>query len=227
MENAKRIWLICIFILLTIFLYYLSSYYSIYLFEKKEKNVIHTLENLQIQIETNQKNPTIWNYQYSSSSEKVYREEMDKNTGINEISDSNSKIESWKGDSILYIPDINLEKIVYTGKDRETHLQNYELVTACDNMKYENGGNYIICGHASKLYGHSLNRIKEVKEGTIIQIKTKNKTDKYIVKSVTYPNMNQTSDYCNQTTDNVITIISCAKYVSKESYIVIRAEYKE
>ena len=132
----------------------------------------------------------------------------------------------WVGDCILMIPDINLEKIVYTGKNREEHLKNYELITASENMKYTNGGNYIICGHASRLYGHSLNRLKEVKKGTKIQIQTKDKKEEYIVNEVTYENMNKTSEYCNQTMNNTLTIISCAKYVSEESYIVIHAKRK-
>lgn len=137
--------------------------------------------------------------------------------------DSQSK---WIGDCVLVIPDIDLEKIVYTGKNREQHLENYELITASENMKYTNGGNYIICGHASRLYGHSLNRLKEVKKGTKIQIWTRDKMEEYIVNQVTYQNMNQTSQYCNQTQSNTLTIISCAKYVSKESYIVIHAKRK-
>ena len=37
--------------------------------------------------------------------------------------------------------------------------KNLFLITADAHMRYKNGGNYIICGHASKLYGHSLNRL--------------------------------------------------------------------
>lgn len=133
---------------------------------------------------------------------------------------------TWKGDCILSIPDIELQKIVYTGSERLEHLKQYELATAADNMQYNNGGNYIICGHASRLYGHSLNRIKEVQKGTIIYIKTPGHTDRYIVDQVSYENMYETSIYCNQTTDKRLTIISCAKYISKNSYIVIQAKLK-
>lgn len=225
MKKSKWIWWFCVLILFGILVYYLSSYYMVYLMEKEEKMAIHTLENRKIQIETKTDKSANLNYQYSLSSEKIYdNTEYEKDKPKEP---SNIQSEKWKGDSILFIPDIELEKVVYTGKNRESHLQNYELVTASDDMKYENGGNYIICGHASKLYGHSLNRIKEVKEGTVIQIKTKDTTDEYVVNRVIYPNMNQTSEYCNQTTENTITIISCAKYVSKESYIVIQAERKD
>ncbi len=130
---------------------------------------------------------------------------------------------NWVGDCILTIPDINLEKIVYTGSNRLEHLKEYGLATASDTMEYKNGGNYIICGHASRLYGHSLNRIKELEKGDAIYIKTRNGTDRYIVKQVRFENMNKTSRYCNQTETRQLTIISCAKYVSKSSYIVITA----
>lgn len=146
-------------------------------------------------------------------------------TQVNNKSDTSTE-SKWIGDCILSIQDIDLTKIVYTGKDRNQHLENYELITANDNMKYSNGGNYIICGHASRLYGHSLNRLKEVKKGAIIKIQTKDKSDEYIVTQVTYENMNKTSQYCNQTQENTLTIVSCAKYISNDSYIVVHAKRK-
>ncbi|MCM1498635.1 MAG: sortase [Clostridium sp.] len=130
----------------------------------------------------------------------------------------------WKGDCILSIDAINLEKVVYNGSNRETHLNQYELVTATDDMSYNKGGNYVICGHASRLYGHSLNRLKEIKKGTAITITTRDRTDEYIVNEVLFENMNKTSKYCSQTHNPVLTIISCARFVSDESYIVIHAQ---
>lgn len=131
---------------------------------------------------------------------------------------------SQQSDCIISIPSIDLEKKIYTGSNRLKYLEQYELVTATDNMTYANGGNYIICGHASRLYGHSLNRIKEIKKNDIIYIQTANKRDKYIVYEVYYENMNNTSEYCVQTEERMLTIISCAKYISKESYIIIHAK---
>lgn len=142
------------------------------------------------------------------------------------ISHNKSEKSMCGADCVLSIPDIELEKIVYTGKDREKHLNNYELITASDDMYYQNNGNYIICGHASRLYGHSLNRLKEIKEGTSIYIKTNKETDEYIVNKVSFKEMQKTSQFCNQTTEQMITIISCAKYVSDDSYIVIQAKRK-
>lgn len=217
MKKRKKICIICAIILLILFLNEIISYYSIYVEEQKEIKVIQSLERtLYI---TEQSNHTVF--------QESRIEEDNRDLSSTESTEATSEPIIWNGDCIVYIPDIQLKKIVYTGKNREEHLSNYELITANEDMYYENGGNYIICGHASRLYGHSLNRIREVKEGTVIEIKTPDNTDEYIVNSVTYQNMNQTSNYCNQTTKRCITIISCAKYVSKESYIVIQASLKQ
>lgn len=194
------------------------TYYNIYKKEEEEKRVIQTFEDSFANTYDREDETTYLNiteqtiYHISTQEEKVSVTNVQMNAANPDM------------DSILYIPDINLEKIVYTGNNRETHLENYELITADPNMRYDNGGNYIICGHASKLYGHSLNRMNEVNKGTLLQIKTKEQTEEYIVESVTYQNMNETSTYCNQTSEKCITIISCAKYISQESYIVIRAK---
>lgn len=126
-------------------------------------------------------------------------------------------------DCIIQIPAIDLEKFVYTGTQREKYLDEYKLVTASDDMEYRNGGNYIICGHASRLYGHSLNRLKELKAGDKIYIKTAKQSDEYIIKAVSFENRNNTKDYYVQNTKPLITIVSCAKYISSESYIIIQA----
>lgn len=223
------------FLLVSIFLtfMFIIPYYCICKKETEEKGKIEQLKDAQIYEKLQESlDNHIKYYKYNQSEWNVedvskYGTESHNNTSTqkkNQVpADSQSK---WIGDCVLVIPDIDLEKIVYTGKNREQHLENYELITASENMKYTNGGNYIICGHASRLYGHSLNRLKEVKKGTKIQIWTRDKMEEYIVNQVTYQNMNQTSQYCNQTQSNTLTIISCAKYVSKESYIVIHAKRK-
>lgn len=227
-KNKKLYYSILFGIALTVI--YMLPYYDIYRKEAAEKERIDQLTQLQFD-EAVQKD-------FQDNNSKYYKFKSNNNNGINPdygntfhkgICDQKNNApknpeSDWYGDCILIIPDIDLEKIVYTGKNREQHLENYELITASENMKYKNGGNYIICGHASKLYGHSLNRLKEVKKGTKIQIRTKEKNEEYIVNQVTYENMNQTSKYCNQTQNNTLTIISCAKYISKESYIVIHAK---
>lgn len=136
---------------------------------------------------------------------------------------NNKSIPKIYADCIIEIPDIELSKIVYSGIDREKKLDNYDLITAAYDMRFSNGGNYIICGHASRLYGHSLNRIKEVHKDTLIRIWANNKVKDFKVNKVYYENMNDTDKYCKQTNKNEITIISCAKYISKESYIIIKA----
>lgn len=235
-------------------LYYLNIYYRIYLHESDERICIQTWKQLQMQEQLyTQTHTCIFYYKYSyieffkNSANKfqnnksitklmidnLYKEKTNTTEYIvqNETTASKAEITpkpyNLEKDCILSIPDINLEKIVYTGKQREMHLKNYDLITADANMQYENGGNYIICGHASKLYGHSLNRIQEVKKGIKVQIQAKNKTEQYIVNKVEYKNMYETSQYCNQTSEKSLTIISCAKNISKESYIVIHARIIE
>lgn len=251
-KKNRLIWKIILFLSAFFVLYQLSSYYNIYLMENEEKTDIESWKESQIQKEIHIKKGYIYYYKYSYynllsdllqnfvkihpalTSNGLQNENPSQNENCLQTETTNTTIKnplkSQKNndaDCILSIPDINLEKIVYTGKDQEAHLKNYELVTADPYMYYKNGGNYIICGHASKLYGHSLNRIKELKKGTEIQIKTETRTDLYIVKAVNYENMYQTSKYCNQTKEKSITIISCAKNISKESYIVIHAVQKK
>lgn len=228
---------ICCFLLFTIFLIILclSPYYFIYNKELEEKRTIDQLieitsEDANLRNEESQNNVSCYDI-LSFTTRQSKSDNMLASKPSNGSSETNRKSSpktdaKWIGDCILMIPDINLTKIVYTGKNREKHLENYELITANDTMKYQNGGNYIICGHASRLYGHSLNRLKEVKKGTIIQIQTKDKMDEYIVNQITYENMNQTNQYCNQTQENTLTIISCAKYISDDSYIVVHAKLK-
>ena len=236
--------LLCMFFLI----YYLFHYYSLYQCEMEEKLLIEQLQ--QYKTTQEEKNNIIGQY---SEPEPDVHEEMpivvshsynlsnsENNTdksyitydseAYSSVPSEKDKITSekqWIGDCIIYIPSIDLKKIVYTGNQREEHLENYELVTANGDMKYEYGGNYIICGHASRLYGHSLNRLKELKTGAAIQIITPDYTDEYTVSTIKFENMYQTDNYCNQSRKNMLTILSCAKYVSNETYIVIQAIKKE
>lgn len=140
-------------------------------------------------------------------------------------SDDNKEDKLPKGfDCIISIPSISLEKIVYTGNSREQYLSQYDLITATDDMRYGNGGNYIVCGHNSQLYGHSLNRLKEVKEGDYVYINSNDILHKYIVYSKEFQTMSDTSLYCVQTEQRELTIISCAKYIGPDKYIVIKCE---
>lgn len=207
---------ICICIIFCLCLY---RYIKIYHYEYKEHIQIMQMQgNIFPSIM-----PTIWILPENMNT-LTMQKEQNIASQHNAKSDQPTKItSSWTGDCILSIPDINLEKIVYTGADRLKHLEEYGLATAADTMQYKKGGNYIICGHASRLYGHSLNRIKEVEKGDRIYIKTQDTKDSYIVHNVHFESMNKTSKYCSQTSQRQITIISCAKYVSKESYIVITA----
>ena len=128
-------------------------------------------------------------------------------------------------DCVVSIPKIDLEKNVYTGTMREKELEQYHLITATDNMLYSNGGNYIICGHNSRVYGHSLNRLHELEKGDKVYICFQNKRYEYKVYSIQYENMYQTSEYMQQTQDKELTIFSCSKNRDKKEYIIVKCQY--
>ncbi|MGN0153766.1 MAG: sortase domain-bontaining protein [Lachnospiraceae bacterium] len=230
-KRRKILWGVIWLVILCIVILYCILYYRIYLREQKEHDYIkhyQLLYNNDLDLEgykDDKKTSQLSNIDFYNSlqtsnvnydvEEKKYNSHFPSNTMENDK------------DCIITIPDINLEKIVYTGSQREEYLKDYGLITANPDMRYKNGGNYIICGHASRLYGHSLNRLHEIKKGSLIQIQTEYNIDQYIVNEVYYENMNNTSRYCNQTNDRTITIISCAKNVSRESYIVVHATLKE
>ncbi len=237
MLHRNKIILMMIMVSFILFIfYYLGLYYKISTIESKEKKAIQSWKQLQLQEQIlipSHKYISYYKFRFVeflkphvSPHHSGLQIKESSQTETNEKENVFQK-ENQSEDCILSIPDINLEKIVYTGRERDLHLKNYELITADANMRYKNGGNYIICGHASRLYGHSLNRLQEVKKDTIIEIITKNKTEQYIVYKVNYENMYQTSRYCNQTKEKTVTIISCAKNISKESYIVIHAKIKQ
>ncbi len=220
---------------------YLLKLYTIHNNEAKEKELIETIKigdnihngvnNALVDDTNNNVNDDRTNYDYYNNIYNEYKNRYNKESIINsskEKSDNgtnnrNNTKKEFNGDCIIEIPDIDLSKIVYSGNDRLKHLEKYELVTAASDMNYSNGGNYIICGHASRLYGHSLNRLREVYKGTLIRIWANYEVDEYEVNRVFYVDMNDTNEYCKQNNQKELTIISCAKYISKESYIVIKA----
>ena len=225
--NKKQIFFVCF--CFVVLLWYSCSYLNIYMHEMKEKEAIHYIlhkedkDSVEISVDGN----------IDNKSGKIGKE-IDVDNKSNNVSqsynDKNQEAYIPEGmDCVISIPCIDLEKIVYTGTDREKHLQKYELITATPDMKYFNKGNYIICGHASRLYGHSLNRLREIKVGDKVYIRyynslKENISEEYIVESVTYEVMNDTSKYCKQTEEQVVTIISCAKYIAPNNYIVIKCK---
>lgn len=212
-------------ILFLIILFVSLHVHIIYNREKQEKEdisiIVNNLNNDDNEIINNKINNMIDN------NNVIHDNIIPNNIVNNDLNDNNvianNSLNDDDFDCIIEIPDIDLSKIVYTGKHREQHLNKYELVTAVYDMKYSQGGNYIICGHASRLYGHSLNRLKEIKKGAVINIWFNDNKDEYIVNNVYYVNMFDTDKYCKQNNQNEITILSCAKYISYNSYIVIKA----
>ena len=194
----------------------LWEYIKIYQLEKAEEYLIkENIQNIDITENNLQKpNGTV---QRKNISEPEYHTGTECNS--TDKTDSNNDV-----DCIISIPDIDLLKNVYTGSKRNTYLEQYNLITATDDMKFENGGNYIICGHSSRLYGHSLNRIKEIEKKALIYILYNNKKYTYSVKRIYYDHKNNISTYFDQTDNPQITIVSCAKYFSEDGYIIIQAE---
>lgn len=224
-KNTYKFIQIGLLVLLILGVIVVYRYIPIYQTELYEKNTIGSIIDDNFEFDrTNHKKKTEHNHITSIISNQDYNESKE----TNHQNKTNTKQLNSDIDCIVKIPEIDLEKFVYTGKNRETHLDNYEFVTACSDMQYCKGGNYVICGHASRLYGHSLNRIKELKKGMGIYIYTLDgKMDEYNVYKIYYESMNKTNAYCKQSTEQIITIISCARYVSEDSYIIIKAKKKD
>ena len=218
---------ICLLICFILIMFYYKEIDNIHKMEMQETKKINELKNqFDIDMGKSVNDPSdndITCINISDDPDIDKNINSDNNNTIFNNTDNSGKKQSIYEDCIIEIPDINLSKIVYSGIDREKKLDEYDLITAASDMKFSNGGNYIICGHASRLYGHSLNRLREVHKGTLIRIWAKYGVDEYEVKKVYFDNMDNTSDYCKQTDANEITIVSCAKYISVNSYIIVKA----
>lgn len=208
-------------------LYYGYLYYSIYALECNEKqnvdNIIHSIvieENKRDDPYNEQRN-AIETMEENNIADNISHNDVvsDKSVTAIDIAETPEDL-----DCIIQIPAIELKKIVYTGVNREEHLKQYELVTASEDMRYVNGMNYIICGHSSRIYGHSLNRLRELKVGDKVIIWNNGMEKQYHIESISYEYMNNTIEFCKQTESRQITIISCAKYVADDTYIVIRCK---
>lgn len=169
------------------------------------------------------------NTEDDNKNKQIYSEsknapETDSNVYTANIDNSDVSLDALPadGDCIIYIPAIELKKIVYTGERREQYLEDYKLITATEDMRYTYGGNYIICGHNSRLYGHSLNRLRNISVHDQVYIMTSGQIDTYQVSSITYKEMEDTNEYCEQNGNKQITILSCARYVGDNMYIVIK-----
>lgn len=216
MISKKRIYFFFIIIIAAGTIELLLEYNKIIQSEKAEELLIkQTIQNFDI----TENNPQELNgtFQRKNILEPEYH------TG-NECNSTNKTDPNNDVDCIISIPDIDLLKNVYTGSKRNTYLEQYNLITATDDMEFANGGNYIICGHSSRLYGHSLNRIKEIKKKALIYILYNNKKYTYSVKRIYFDHKDNINTYFNQTENPQITIVSCAKYFSEDGYIIIQAE---
>lgn len=214
---SKKIF-ICVIILLLVF-YYVSITYVVYN-NNTEQELIHQIINIdQHTTNTDECNDNRSDDLADHKSETMFllKDKQETTSYVTSFAPSGF-------DCIIKIPCIDLEKIVYTGNEREIQLQNYFLITAAEDMTYSNGGNYIICGHDSQLYGHSLNRLDEIQIGEQVFIYWENEIHEYRTFSKKYESMTNTSSFCKQTEKRELTIISCAKHIGSDQYIVIRCE---
>lgn len=225
LKRNNKPFLLFLMIAFLILLYLFNQYMTIQNKQLKEEQHMEDFRALTIEpkkIPNAEQNDAAASSKYNNHIPKAEHSFIPKDNSIDDQTKS-STYETPNMDCILKIPDINLEKIVYTGVERNHLLEDYNLVTAADDMNYKNGGNYIICGHASRLYGHSLNRLKEIQKDMNLYIETKTGTDCYIIKNIFYEDRNLSSKYFEQTNSQLVTIISCARYVSDTSYIIIQA----
>ena len=240
MSVIKRyIIIILLFLSFFAFSFYLNNYKQTFVREQEEKVNISKMKESYIKDIKKTKQQTDLNDKTNEKNEKIIVEDNKNQKEYVSLQKSNSKdIAGRKNgnhknnhnndkDCIIEIDEIGLSKIVYNGNNRQKHLDNYELVTATSDMNYSSGGNYIICGHASRLYGHSLNRLKEVHKYALIRIWANKSVDEYVVDKVYFEDMDKTDEYCRQTNKDQITIVSCARYISSNSYIIVKANKKK
>lgn len=232
---------ICVIALFLLLVYYMNILYECYYKEQSEEDEIRIfVEKWQEQKEQKEKlgesivsTENTYKISYRNENNKQAKSDVQVEEASTQWLDENAKDHDDKNDKnikvaydcILIIPSIEINKYVYTGTKREQYLEQYHLITAAQDMKYQNGGNYIICGHYSKLYGHSLNRLKELNVGDDVTIWYREDLDTYKVTSISYINMKNTTQYCNQTNERELTIISCAKYEGKDKYLVVKCKY--
>jgi len=224
----NRKYIILIIIVFCLVIYYAYICVRVLVREEQEKITIQKLifdENEEDEFDWSDEYISDWNNEYQRDKKEKYPllNQNDSSQYITDVDASTSEQKDYRNyDCILSIPKIDLMKYVYSGKNRMKRLENYELITASEDMYYKNGGNYIICGHASQLYGHSFNRLNELNIGDIVYVWYNESREEYIIKSITYNNMNYSNEYCNQTQKNELTILSCAKHVGPNEYIIIK-----
>ena len=127
-------------------------------------------------------------------------------------------------DCELVIPSISLDRVVVAGGDLDYNLNRYLLTAGSVDMRYDQGGRYIILGHMSANYGHSLNRLHEVKPGDSLYIrKNDGVCDTYVVQTVETRPQEEIAEYTQQTGERLVTVVTCDSAGYTSNYIVVTA----
>lgn len=134
----------------------------------------------------------------------------------------------YKGtiDSVMVIDKINLKKVIIRGKDNNYNLDKYYFVTASQSASLGED-NYVIYGHCSKTYGHSFNRLEELKAGDSFYLIQGDAVYDYIINEVRRELRKDAASYLDTGKDTV-QLVSCerqkAKGYSEKRLIIVTAE---
>ena len=168
--------------------------------------------------------------QYSDE-EKESAESVDTEPGVDEtvdylFSDVDSNAYRGEIDSILVINKINLKKAIIRGNNNDYNLDRYYFVTA-DQEAVLGEDNYIIYGHCSQTYGHSFNRLEELKAGDKFQLIQEAQTFTYVVSDVRRELREDAAPYLD-TGMNTVQFLSCEKKresgYSEKRLIIVTAQ---
>ena len=127
-------------------------------------------------------------------------------------------------DCILKIPSIKLEKPVYN-QNTKASLQNFNLVTAYDNMNFNTGGTYIIYGHNSYVENLSFQSLPKIQFNDVIIIEYMNMDFEFLVTDIQRVNTEEISNYFVQE-ENKIVLVACTNQSTKTNpeYLVVTAK---
>ena len=155
------------------------------------------------------------------NTEKMSEPEMMTEEVTEEVVDYSGTI-----DCVLSIPQIDICRVVITGGDMDYNLDRHLFVTMQQNMVYGESS-YVIGGHQSFIYGHSMNRLEELDIGDSIYIIKDDISYEY---EVIEKDMEQwgvdDKDYGADV--RKLAIYTCRKQKERpKPYIVVRAELIE
>ena len=160
-----------------------------------------------------------------SEEEQGNCEDVITETDENHKFQDTEKIDTFQEmDCILKIPSIKLEKPVYN-QNTKAYLQNFNLVTAYDNMNFNTGGTYIIYGHNSYVENLSFQSLPKIQFNDVIIIEYMNMDFEFQVTDIQRVNTEEISNYFVQE-ENKIVLVACTNQSTKTNpeYLVVTAK---